>query len=301
MILEHSPAPANARRITMRGTRRVLGVLAAAATVSMVGLPGATAAPAEDGLLRLAHLSPDTPAVDVYVDSVSSPGVGITLKGVDYGTVSDYQGVAPGTYAVSMRSAGAAADSPPVLSTTVQVPQQGARTVAGLGRFADLGLSVLDDDLTPPPTGSARVRLIAAAASAGTIGASIGGTPVSSDLAFATASDYVDVPGGATTLQVTPNGSPPADLPVDLAAGSTYSVLVLDRSGGGLTVSTALDAASPGVVPVGGVEAGAGGTAVDGGLPVGRLALAGLALTALLLTVRVRLPSRGRPARHAAR
>jgi hypothetical protein len=285
----------------MQRARRVLGVLAAAATVSMAGLPAASAAAADDGLLRLAHLSPDTPAVDVYVDSVSTPGAGITLKGVDYGTVSDYQQVAPGTYAVSMRSAGAAADSPPVLSTTVEVPQKGARTVAGLGRFADLGLSVLDDDLTTPATGSARVRLIAASAAAGTIGASVGGTSVSSGLDFANASGYVDVPGGATTLQVTPANGSPTDLPVDLAPGSTYSLLVLDSSGGGLTVSTALDAASPGVVPVGGVEAGAGGTAVDDSLPAGRLALAGLAVAALLLTVRVRLPHRGRSARHAAR
>jgi hypothetical protein len=285
----------------MRRARRMLGVLAAAATVSMTALPGAAAAPPGDGMLRLAHLSPDTPAVDVYVDSVSSPGVGITLPGVGYGTVSDYQAVPPGTYAVSMRSAGKPADSPPVLSVTVDVPSDGARTVAGLGRFADLGLTVLDDDLTAPPAGSARVRLIAAAGSVGNVGASIGGTSVASGLAFATASDYVDVPGGATTLQVTPDGGSASDLPVDLAAGSTYSVLLLDRAGGGLTVSTALDAASPGVVPVGGVEAGAGGTAVDGGLPAGRLALAALAGVALLLTVRVRLPLRGRPARHAAR
>jgi hypothetical protein len=199
-----------------------------------------------------------------------------------------------------MRAAGAAADSPPVLSTTVEVQPDGARTVAGLGRYADLGLAILDDDLTTPAAGSARVRLIEAAGSAGTITASIAGTTVASGLDFAKASGYVDVPGGATTLQVTPDGGTATDLPVDLAAGSTYSVLVLDRAGGGLTVSTALDAASPGVVPVGGVEAGAGGTAVADGLPTGRLALAALAITALLLTVRVRLPRRGRPARHAA-
>jgi hypothetical protein len=280
--------------------RRLLAVAAAAATLSMTGLPGASAAAADDGLLRLAHLSPDTPAVDVYVDSVSAPGVGITLPGVSYGTISDYQSVPPGTYAVSMRSAGAAADSPPVLSTTVEVAQGNARTVAGLGKFADLGLSVLDDDLITPPAGQARVRLIGGAASAGTIAASVGGTPVSPALDFATASGYVDVPGGATTLQVTPSGGTPTDLPVDLAPGSVYSLLVLDRSGGGLTVSPALDAASPGVVPVGGVEAGAGGTALGGGLPAGRAALAALAVTALLLTVRVRLPRRGRTPRHAA-
>ena len=55
----------------------------------------AQAAPDGNGLLRLAHLSPDTPAVDVYVDAVADPEAGITLEGVDYGTVSDYQDVPP--------------------------------------------------------------------------------------------------------------------------------------------------------------------------------------------------------------
>jgi hypothetical protein len=188
-----------------------------------------------------------------------------------------------------------------VLSTTVEVQEGSARTVAGLGSFADLGLSVLDDDLSTPAAGQARVRLITAAASAGTIGASVGGTTVASGLGFAEASDYVDVPGGTTTLQVSPDGAGPTDLPVDLAAGSVYSLVVLDRSGGGLGVSATLDAAGPGVVPVGGVEAGAGGTAADGRLPVGRLSLVALALVALALTVRARLPHRGGPARHAVR
>jgi len=284
----------------MTRVRQMMGVLATAATLSITGMPGAQAAPADEGMLRLAHLSPDTPAVDVYVDSVSAPGVGITLPGVDYGTISDYQALTAGTYAVSMRKAGAAADSPPVLSTTVEVQQDSARTVAGLGRFAELGLSVLDDDLGTPPTGQARVRLIAAAATAGSIAASVGGSPVSPGLDFASASGYVDVPGGTTSLQVTPEGGTPTELPVDLAPGSVYSMLVLDNSGGGLTVTTALDAASPGIVPVGGVEAGAGGTAVDGGLPAGRFALAAVALTALLLTVGVRLPRRRHAPRHLA-
>src|SRR5687767_15272142 len=52
-------------------------------------------------------LSPDTPAVDVYVDSVADPDTGIVLNGVGYGAVSEYQDVPPGEYTVSMREAGA--------------------------------------------------------------------------------------------------------------------------------------------------------------------------------------------------
>ncbi|MEX5721596.1 DUF4397 domain-containing protein, partial [Geodermatophilus maliterrae] len=253
----------------MTRTSRALVVTALAAAVA--GLPLSAATAAEGGLLRLAHLSPDTPAVDVYVDSVADPAAGQVFPGVGYGTVSEYQDVPPGTYAISMRAAGADAASPPVLSTTVQIGADSARTVAGVGPFADLGLEVLQDDLTPPPAGSSRLRVIAAAAAADTLDVAVpGGPAVATDLAFADATGYVDVPAGATSITVTPEGGQPTELPVQVAAGSVYSVLVLDTPGGGLGVQTALDAAGPGVVPAGGVEAGAGGTAASEGpsLPV---------------------------------
>ena len=129
--------------------RRGLAVLLLAGLASLLGAAPSAGA-ADTGMLRLAHLSPDTPSVDVYVDSVSSPDTGIVLSGVGYGTVSGYQSVPAGTYTVSMRSAGAPVTSAPVLSTTVTVDAGAAFTVAGVGPFAQLGLEVLDDDLTPP-------------------------------------------------------------------------------------------------------------------------------------------------------
>jgi hypothetical protein len=240
---------------------RVLAVTAVTAGTLLVAPPGAGAA--ENGLLRLAHLSPDTPAVDVYVDSVSDPGDGtalLTVPGVGYGTISDYQDVPEGVYTVSMRQAGADPATPPVLSTTVQVGADSARTVAGVGRFADLGLAVIEDDLTRPPSGQARVRVVAAAATAPTLDAAASGTELATGLAFAEAGDHTTVPAGAGGLRVTVGGGP-TELPLDLAPGSVYSLFVLDRPEGGLTVRTVLDAAGAGVVPTGGVETGAGGTA----------------------------------------
>src|SRR3712207_9467759 len=88
-----------------------------------------------------------------------------------------------------------------------------AHTVAGLGYFADLGLEVLDDDLTLPPAGQSRVRVINAAANAQQLDVTLAdGTPVTTDLAFATATDYVDVSGGPTTLNATPADGAPIQL-----------------------------------------------------------------------------------------
>ncbi|MCZ2816597.1 DUF4397 domain-containing protein [Modestobacter sp. VKM Ac-2984] len=284
----------------MPGSSRtaLIAVLGAAlCAVGLLAAPAASAAPAEDtGLVRMMHLSPDTPSVDASIDSVAAPEAQVLLPAVGYGDVSAYQRVPAGSYTVSVRAAGADQASPPVLATTVTVAPGTATTVAGVGLFADLGLAVDTDDLTLPPAGAARVRVVNAAATGSPLDVALGGgTVLASDLAFADSTEPVDVPGGPGTLVVTDSGGTPVELPVDLAAGSVRTVLVLDRPDGGLTVTTTLDAAAPGVVPVGGVEAGAGGTATDDGPPVGRAALAALSLTALLLAVGLRRPRPGSP------
>ena len=291
-------------RLTTRATLLAL-LWAGLCALALPGAATASAAPApaaDTGLVRMMHLSPDTPSVDAYIDSVSAPGTGVVLPAVSYGDVSAYQSVPAGTYTVSARAAGADPASPPALATTVTVAGGKATTIAGVGRFADLSFAVLDDDLSLPPAGESRARVINAAATGSPLDLALGGgSTLARALPFADSSDYVDVPGGAGTLTVTGSGVSQTDLPVDLAAGSVYTVLVLDRPEG-LAVTTALDAASPGVVPVGGVEAGAGGTAgaAGDGVPTGRLALAALALSALLVTVRARLPRRAHTPRHTA-
>jgi hypothetical protein len=192
-----------------------------------------------------------------------------------------------------MRQAGAAPDTPPVLSTTVEVTADTARTVAGVGRFADLGLEIIDDSLETPPSGQARVRVLAAAPNAETLDVTLAGGPtVASGLPFASTGDYVDVPAGSTSLQVSVAGGQPTDLPVELDAGAVYSLLVLGSAAGGLTVEPVLDAAGPGIVPVGGVETGAGGTA-GRGLPLGVLA----ALTVVVIGAALVAGARSRPGR----
>ncbi|GAB3362276.1 DUF4397 domain-containing protein [Modestobacter lapidis] len=280
------------------------------AGLAAFGLAPAAAAPGDaaagdatpaEGLVRMAHLSPDTPAVDAYIDSVSTPGTQVVLPAVTYGDVSPYQPVPAGTYTVSARNAGADPAGPPALATTVTVEPGRAVTIAGVGYFADLRFAVLSDDLTLPPAGQARARVINAAASASPLDLSLAGSAaLATGLEFGASTDYVDVPGGAGTLTVAGSGAP-VDLPVELPAGSVHTVLVLDRSGGGITVQSVLDAAGPGVVPTGGVETGAGGTAggTDPWAMVGP-AVAALAALGLLLTALLRRPDRDRAPRHAA-
>src|SRR5579872_270478 len=125
------------------------GLLVGTAGLLAVGATAASAATGT-GYLRLAHLSPNTPAVDVYLYSFGDPSAMVVLHHVAYGDVSPYEAVTSGEYTVAMRVAGAKASSKPVLSTTIDVVSGDAYTVAGMGPFDGIRLQVINDRLRTP-------------------------------------------------------------------------------------------------------------------------------------------------------
>jgi hypothetical protein len=195
-----------------------------------------------------------------------------------------------------MRAAGAPATDPPVLTTNVTVDAGKAYTVAGVGRHADLGLKVIEDDLSPPPAGRAKVRIVQASVRAPVMTVSIaGGATIADNIAFATTTDYLEVAPGHWTLRAQgAGGSPSSTLTATLAAGNVYSLIVLDAAtGDGLTAQLRSDAQRTGKVPTGGVATGAGGTSDRH--PAVFLALAGAGV--LLLAGAGLVIRRWRPAR----
>jgi len=272
--------------------RFALALLVPAALVATSAAPAVAAPVAQgSGYLRLAHLSPDTPHVDVYVASVADPTRSFTAKGVGYGALSPYRAVQPDTYTVAMRAAGAGADTPPVLSTTLTVRPGAAYTVAGLGKYAELALRVLDDDLTMPAAGQSRVRVVQASTTVPRLDVGVkGGAAVATGVGFAQTTGYQTVPAGDWTLVAGPTGQPGTELPVTLAATGVYTVLLVDKNNA-LAAELHTDAIGAGpVVPAGGVETGLGGTAAGTGLAVTLVgtALAAASAAALVLLVGTR-------------
>jgi hypothetical protein len=251
-----------------RGLFAVVLCAAVGVLVGALGIPHAAAGEVT-GLLRIAHLSPDTPAVDVALAPLpAADGAPLTEAGPDiatglgYGDVSAFAEVRPGSYAVSLRAAGTGHGTPPVLTVRIDVPPGGARTVAVIGLFADLGLESLPDDLSAPPAGSARVRVLSAAAGIRSVDVGLeGGPALATALPFGGTGSPVVVPAGPSIVQVDGAPGSATALPVAWAPGSITTLLVLDAPGGGLTVRVVLDAAGPAVAPTGAVEAGAGGSA----------------------------------------
>jgi hypothetical protein len=215
-------------------------------------------ASAGTGWIRLAHLSPNTPAVDVYLYSFGDPSAQVVLRHVSYGTVSPYEPISGGEYTVAMRAAGAASSAQPVLSTDVQVSAGHSYTVAGMGPESGLRLQVLDDQLTTPQ-GQALVRVIQASLQDHVVNVTFGGSVLAHSLSFASTTSYRAVTPATQTVHVT-GGSSGWDGSVSLAADTIHTLVVLDGSGG-LQVTNLEDAAGSRVMPAGGAATGLGGTA----------------------------------------
>ncbi|HEY1623249.1 MAG TPA: DUF4397 domain-containing protein [Streptosporangiaceae bacterium] len=280
-----------AKKLTRR-TLAMIGLLALGLGVAVAGTARASEGSGSGtGWIRLAHLSPNTPAVDVYLYSFGNSNAMIVLHHVSYGTVSQYQEVAAGDYSVAMRPAGAAASTEAVLSASVDIAPGHAYTVAGMGPESGLRLAVLDDELTTP-SGQALVRVIEASLKQRVATVTFDGSMIAHKVTFGSVSSYQAVPPGTGSVAVT-DGSGHVSSQVALKADTVHTLVVLDGTNGLETVNL-LDAAGNTDDPVGGVATGFGGTAPHGpSSPVPWLAaiVAGLAL-ATVAALRLRRPSR---------
>jgi hypothetical protein len=242
---------------------RMTRALAAGAVFLLSVAPGAAFAAsstsAQVGWVRLAHLSPNTPPVDVYLYSFGASATRLVLDHVAYGDASPYESLAPGYYVVAMRSAGAASTTSPVISTNIDVQAGKAYTVAGLGPSSALTLQVLDDQLDAP-AGRADVRVIEASLRAPEVTINAASDTLATSLRFPMVTGYTEVAPGRESVSVhATDGSTNSEL--DFAPNASYTLAVIDSADGLPTVLDLTDSASASVVPAGGVATGFGGTA----------------------------------------
>lgn len=258
----------------MRIRRPLLAALAVALVA--VALPAAPASAASrDGWVRLAHMSPDTAAVNITLSSLSGDVTLFRLQNVGYGAVSKYMRLPQGTYALAMVPAGQNdPNATPVVSGSVQVTAGKAETLAAIGRNDHLKTTVFSDDLQAVNGGDARVRIVQASVTHPTVAAEAGSTTLASAASFGDVSKYATVKAGTTTIDLTA-GSDTQAITQQLAAGSSHTLFVIDDAKGHLTVAPALDSAAATETPVGSLAAGGGGLA-DGSAETALL-LAGLA------------------------
>jgi len=282
-----------------RRSWRLLVVVAAMAGVAgalaLAGGPVAASA-ATDVQLRVAHFSPDTPPMDVYATGFDGKEQ-LVLPKLGYGQVSEYLPLASGLYAFSMRPAGSPATDEAVLRVSADLAANTSYTFAAFGRQAELNTDLLTDDLSAPPAGQGRVRLIQAAIDAGSVDVSAAGGPLFAQGAeLGTVGNYVVVPAGSWRITATGEAADPVVESLTVEAGAVSSLVVLDGNGtGDLQIMSVTDAAgataSAGSAPAGGVDTGGGGlaggagAAADSADSAGALVATFAGLLAVLLAV----------------
>ena len=200
----------------------------------------------DQGVLRVAHLSPSTGAVDMYVEG---PGLPLTrvASDVTYRTLSSYLAATPGVYTLQARPAGAAPSTPPALTASVAVGPRSAQTAA----FVDVGpgstpqAEVLDDGTTPAPPGKALVRVVSAAAGVGPVDVvARGGGPLAQGLFYGSGSSYTQVDAKTWTMDVRTNNGETAVATVPVPSTAVATVVVARDARGALAVTAVPDAAS---------------------------------------------------------
>jgi hypothetical protein len=236
----------------------LVALVTAAAPVASASASTTGSATTGVGWVRCAHLSPNTPAVDVYLYAFGTTANPTILHHVSYGNVSDYMAVKAGQYTVAMRAAGAAASTKPVLSKSFSISAGKSYTIAGVGPASGLRLQAFDDDLTAP-AGKSMVRVIQASLKEPQVTVSYGSDVLASNLAFASSTSYTALPTGSGTVKFSSSGSD-VSAPVTLAADTVHTIVVLDGADG-LKVDDLTDAAGSQVAPAGAAQTGLGGTA----------------------------------------
>ena len=190
----------------MARLRVLVGAILAAALVLAFAVP-ASAHGGGTAKVGAFHNSPDTPAVDIYVNGAK------TLSDVTYGTLSDYLRVPQGTYHVQVKVAPSTAADPAALEADVRLGQRPV-TIAAIGSLTGDGgplqLKVLRDrDTVSRHLARLRVAHTSPDAPAVDVQARLLGrwVPIVRGLEFGQATGYLLLPAWSYRLRIVAAGT----------------------------------------------------------------------------------------------
>ena len=176
--------------------------------------------------LRIAHMPPDAPAVDIYLDNQTM------VSGVEFGEITDCLTVPAGQHTVTITAADNR--SAVVFNDTVSL-EAAAYTVAATGEIGENASQpfapLILQNSTSPPVNNASVRLAHVSPDAPPVDVTIEGTNTTlfDNVTYGNATEYLEVPAGEYTLEVRAatagNNSGPvvATVDIDLENGTTYT------------------------------------------------------------------------------
>ncbi len=190
------------------------------------GTETGTGTPMGSAMVRVAHMAPNAPNVDVYLDGTA------VLEDVPFGAVSDYLEVQPGERQVRITPAGDSETT--VFEGAVPVEAGTTYTVTAIGEVGDMADQsfeplILSGEGEAPGSDTARVRVVHASPDAPAVDVTLASTgdALVDGLAYGE-SATAEAPAGDYTLEVRPDtegndGEVVGTFDVSLAGGQTYT------------------------------------------------------------------------------
>lgn len=152
-------------------------------------------------MLRVAHLSPDAPNVDVAVDGETA------LSDVAFETVSDYLSLDTGDHDVTVTPTGG---STPVFAQTVTL-SSGRQTAAAVGEVEGddqaFTVALFAEDASFPAVGNTKLRVVHAVPDAPSVDVTTSDRTVADDVSFGEASDYSIVRSDTRSVAIRPEST----------------------------------------------------------------------------------------------
>lgn len=172
--------------------------------------------------VRVAHFSPDTPAVEIFLDGEPS---GIQV--LSFGDISGWVELLPGTYSIAVAPAGAGIENAAIGPASFTLRSGGWTTIAATGSLSagTLGVDVVAEDYSPLEAGESRVVVFHGIEDAPAVDViTADGTALIRGLSFGNAAT-LNVPAGTYDLAVVPAGTT-SPVVINLAGtnlqGATY-------------------------------------------------------------------------------
>ncbi len=143
--------------------------------------------------VRVAHLSPDAPAVDVLVNGKAA------FTDLSFGEFTDYADLPAGDYQIEVVAAGTT--GPAVIDANVTLPNHGDFSIAAINPLAKITAAIFEDENVRVP-GTTRVRFVHASPGTPAVDIAVAGGPILfPNVAFGESGGYVEVPGGTYDLE----------------------------------------------------------------------------------------------------
>ncbi|MEO8540012.1 MAG: DUF4397 domain-containing protein [bacterium] len=246
------------------------------------------ASAADTGRVRVMHASPDTPAVDIFVDGAKA------VTALAFPANTPYVSLPAGGHNVKVFVSPSNGTGAPALEANLEVGAGKDYTILAVGELgkSTLGLYPLQDDNTTPAAGKAHIRLIHASPDAPPVNVAVSGTStnVFTGVAYRNFGPYTPVPAGTYNLDVNVSASGATVLSIPglkLEDRTVYTAVAVGLAGNGtLKVIPLVDApapAAPTAPSTGNAIAGSTSNALSGLMILGSaliLGSAGLAFAA---------------------